>query len=55
MKRSILSGLAAVLAGSLLAADSPPKDIVTAAAKKLGEQTNYTWTATVVVPEDGGP
>jgi hypothetical protein len=52
MKSSILSGLAALLAGSLLAADSTPKDIVTAAARKLGEQTNYSWTATVVVPED---
>jgi len=52
MKRSILSGLAALLAGSLLAADSTTKDIVTAAAKKLGGKTDYTWTATVVVPED---
>jgi hypothetical protein len=52
MKKSILSGLAALLAGSLIAADSSPKDIVTAAAKKLGEQTNYSWTTTVVVPED---
>jgi len=52
MKRSILSGLGALVAGSLFAADPTPKDIVTAAAKKLGAQTNYTWTATVVVPED---
>ncbi len=52
MKRSILSGLGVIIAGSLFAADPTPKDIVTAAAKKLGEQTNYTWTATVVVPED---
>ncbi len=35
-----------------MAADSPPKEMVTAAAKKLGAQTNYTWTATVVVPDD---
>lgn len=52
MKRSIRSGFAALLAGSILAADSTPNDIVTAAAKKLAEQTNYAWTATVVVPED---
>jgi len=52
MKRSILSGLGAIIAGSLFAADPTPKDIVSAAAKKLGGQTNYTWTATVAVPED---
>jgi len=52
MKKSILSGFAALLAASLIAADSTPKDVVTAAAKKLGGQTNYTWTATVVVPDD---
>jgi len=52
MKKSILSGLATLVAGSLLAADATPKEIVTAAAKKLGEQTNYAWTATVVVPDD---
>jgi len=52
MKISILSGLAALMARSLIAADLTPKDVVTASAKKLGEQTNYTWTATVVVPDD---
>jgi hypothetical protein len=52
MKKRILSGLAALIASSLMAADSPPKEMVTAAAKKLGAQTNYTWTATVVVPDD---
>ena len=52
MKRSILSGLGALVAGSLFAADPTPKEIVTAAAKKLGGQTNYTWTTTVAVPED---
>jgi hypothetical protein len=52
MKKSILTGLAALMASSLVAADSTPKELVTAAAKKLGAQTNYTWTATVVVPDD---
>ena len=42
----------ALLAGSLLAADSSPKDDVTNAAKKLGDSANYSWQATVVVPED---
>jgi hypothetical protein len=28
-----------------------PKDEIAAAAKKLGEQANYSWTTTVVVPE----
>lgn len=38
-------------AGSLLAADAAPKDEITAAAQKLGDQTNYSWQATTVVPE----
>lgn len=52
MKKRILFGLAALMASSLMAADSTPKETVTAAAKKLGQQTNYAWTATVVVPDD---
>lgn len=52
MKKNILSGLAALMASSLMAADSTPKEMVTAAAKKLGALTNYTWTATMVVPDD---
>jgi hypothetical protein len=52
MKKNILFSLAALMAASLIAADATPKELVTAAAKKLGEQTNYTWTATVVVPDD---
>lgn len=50
MKNSMMLGAAALLAGSLLAADSP-KDDVTNAAKKLGEKANYSWKTTVVVPE----
>jgi hypothetical protein len=52
MKKTILLGTMALLAGSLLAVDSSPKDDVTSAAKKMGNQTNYTWKTTVVVPED---
>jgi len=52
MKKSFVFGFTACLAGSLIAADTSPKDLVTTAAKKLGDQTNYSWTATVVVPND---
>ncbi|HKS36190.1 MAG TPA: hypothetical protein VJW76_03300, partial [Verrucomicrobiae bacterium] len=51
MKNSVMLGATALLAGSLLAADSSPKDEITNAAKKLGEKSNYSWKATVVVPE----
>jgi hypothetical protein len=50
MKRSILFGAITMLAGSLLAADSP-KDDITTAAKKLGDKANYSWKSTVTVPE----
>jgi len=52
MKKQLLIGALAMLAGSLLAADSSPKDDVTNAAKKLGDSANYSWRTTVVVPED---
>ena len=39
------------LTGSLIAADSAPRDDIIAAAKKLGGQSNYSWKTTVVVPE----
>ena len=51
MKKTVLLSTFMFLAGSLVAADSTPKDNVTAAAKKLGEQTGYSWKQTVVVPE----
>lgn len=51
MKRNLLLTTLALLAGSLLAADSTPKDAVAAAAKALGDKTNYSWKTTVVVPE----
>jgi len=50
MKRNILFGAIALLAGSLLAAESP-KDEITSAAKKLGDKANYSWKSTVAVPE----
>ena len=41
-----------VLAATLVAADSNPKEEITAAAKKLGNAANYSWRGTVTVPED---
>ncbi len=54
MKRNLLFGTMALLAASLSAADSSPKDEVTNAAKKLAGAPNYSWKTTVVVPE-GAP
>jgi hypothetical protein len=54
MKRNILFGTMVLLAGSLFAADASPKDEVKAAAKALGNQTNYSWKATVESPNGGG-
>jgi hypothetical protein len=51
MKTSVLFSAMTVLAGSLIAADSSPKDDIIAAAKKLGGQANYSWKTVVVVPE----
>src|SRR5450432_624490 len=50
----ILSSITAILllAGRVLAADSSPTNDVLSAAKKLGSTDNYSWKATVVVPED---
>jgi hypothetical protein len=52
MKKIILLGAMTLCAGSLWAADATPKDDVTAAAKKLADQPNYSWRTTVAVPED---
>jgi hypothetical protein len=54
MKRNVLFGTMILLAGSLFAADASPKDEVKAAAKALGNQTNYSWKATVESPNGGG-
>ena len=51
MKRCIQFGAMALLAASLQAADSGPKDDVLNAAKKLAAAANYSWKTTVVVPE----
>lgn len=51
MKKPMLFSVLTLLAGSLIAADSTPKDDVLSAAKKLGEKANYSWKQTVVVPE----
>lgn len=51
MKTSTLL-LATLLLGSpLFAADSTPKDELTAATQKLADKPNYSWKATTVVPE----
>jgi hypothetical protein len=52
MKKNLLLGMFTLLAGSLLAADSSPKDEVKNAAAALGGQTNYSWHQTVEVPAD---
>ncbi len=51
MKKNLLFCVTALLAASLNAAAASPKDEVTEAAKKLAEKPNYSWKATVVVPE----
>jgi len=51
MKLKMGISAVAFLAASLLAADSSTRDDVKAAAKKLGDQANYSWNTTVVVPE----
>jgi len=51
MKKNVLFGAMTLIAGSLLAADSSPKDDVIGAAQKLAATANYSWKQTVVVPE----
>jgi hypothetical protein len=52
MKKNLLLGTMALLAGSVMAAYSSPKDDVIKATTALGNETNYTWLATVEVPAD---
>ena len=47
MKRNILFAALILAAGSLIAADSSPKDDVINAAKQLGQKDNYSWKSTV--------
>lgn len=49
MKTNLILGAALLFTASLYAAEGPAAD-VTAAAKKLADQS-YSWTATVTVPE----
>jgi hypothetical protein len=54
MKKSILFGTLALMAGSLLAANAASKDDVTAAAKKLADKDNYAWKQTTENAGGGG-
>jgi hypothetical protein len=47
MRKYLLFGALAMLAGPLLAADASPKDKVVNAAKKLAGADNYSWETTV--------
>lgn len=52
MKRNLLIGVLALLAGSVLAQDA--KESVTSAAKKLGAADNYSWKQTTENAGGGG-
>jgi hypothetical protein len=52
MKKGLVLSSVVLLAGTVFAADSSPKDDVVNAAKNLGAQANYTWKTTVIVPKD---
>lgn len=54
MKTNILFGTMILLAGSLIAADSSPKDDIKSAAKKLADKNNYSWKTTVEAAGGGG-
>lgn len=53
MKKHLLLGMLTLVAGSLFAADSSPKDTVTSAAAALGREANYSWHTTVASPGGG--
>jgi hypothetical protein len=54
MKKNILFSMMILASGSLLAADSNPKDDVKAAAAALGASANYSWHSSVESPNGGG-
>jgi len=54
MKRNLVAGALVLLAGSLVAADSNPKEEVQAAAKKLADKGSYSWKTTVNMGGGGG-
>ena len=47
MKNNALLLLLTLVTGSLLAADSDPRNDVTTAARKLAQQGNYSWKSTI--------
>src|SRR5437773_104922 len=54
MKKNILFGTVALIAGSLLAADSNSKDEVKSAAKKLADAGSYSWKSSTQNAGGGG-
>src|SRR5215831_2599149 len=54
MKSKIVISILAIAGGSLLAADSSPKDLVASATKKLAEAENYSWKSTMEFGNLGG-
>ena len=54
MKKNILFGTVALIAGSLLAADSNSKDEVKSAAKKLADAGSYSWKSSSQNAGGGG-
>jgi len=54
MKQILVLGLVGVMAGTLVAAESSPKEKVANATKQVGEQNNYSWT-TSMKEGDGSP
>ena len=53
MKKNLLLAVTLLLASSLLSASAAPKDDVTAAAKQLADNGNYSWKTTVASPQGG--
>ena len=47
MKTKILFGILAMVAASVIAADSSTKDDVTPAVKKLAQKENHSWKSTM--------
>lgn len=53
MKTNLLISTTLLLAGALVTATAAPKDDVAAAAKKLADNGNYSWTSTVAGGQGG--
>jgi hypothetical protein len=54
MRKNLLLGIFTLVAGSLIAADSSPKDAVISATTALGSEANYSWHSAVASPGGGG-